>query len=222
MLVSIPTNRQRDFVMSPDNPLLKALLAQPDDDTLRLAVADWLEEHDQPVRAEIIRVQVELARGVEDRVRRNILELRQRDLLVAHEREWTKPIADVLDCKPGEWRACVFRRGFVEYFHLPAAVIIRRGERLARLTPVRELFLRVCVCEDILALAKCPWLRLLTSLYLPDTILIESVVQAVIKSPYLENLCILDAVAEDVSDMTAEQFYKRFRRHLVRRPHNGR
>jgi uncharacterized protein (TIGR02996 family) len=208
--------------MSPDNPFLKALLAQPDDDTLRLAMADRMEEHDQPERAEIIRVQVELARGVEGFARRNTLELRQRDLLLTHEREWTRPIADLLERKAGEWRAWVFRRGFVEYFHLPAVVIIRRGEQLARLTPVRELFLRPCVCEDILVLAKCPWLRSLTSLYLPETALIESAIQAVIKSPYLENLCVLDAVAEDVSETVAEQFYKRFRRHLVRRSHNGR
>lgn len=169
--------------MSPDNPFLKALLTQPDDDTLRLAMADWMEEHDQPERAEIIRVQVEMACGFKDCARRNELELRQRHLLFAYEREWTRPIADLLECKPGEWRAWVFRRGFVEYFHFPAVVIIRRGEQLARLTPVRELFLRPCVCEDILALAKFPWLRLLTSLYLPDTVLIESTIQAVIKSP---------------------------------------
>lgn len=41
--------------------LLAAVLADPDDDLPRLAYADWLEEHDQPERAEFIRVQMELA-----------------------------------------------------------------------------------------------------------------------------------------------------------------
>lgn len=42
--------------------LLAAILADPADDTARLVYADWLEENDQPERAEFIRVQVELAR----------------------------------------------------------------------------------------------------------------------------------------------------------------
>src|SRR5690349_20661730 len=107
--------------MSPDNPLLRALLAQPDDDTLRLAMADWLDENDQPARAEFIRVQIELTRGVEELDRRRHLELRQRDLLLAHEAEWVRPLAEVLDCGPGQWGGWMFRRGFVEYFHLPVA-----------------------------------------------------------------------------------------------------
>jgi uncharacterized protein (TIGR02996 family) len=205
--------------MSPDNLFLKALLAQPEDDTLRLVMADWLEEHDLPARAEIIRVQVELARGVDDRARRSTLELRQRELLLAYEREWARPIAEILDCKPDEWRAWVFRRGFVEYFHLPAAVLIRRGEQLARLTPVREIFLRPCNSANIVALCKCPWLRSVTSLYLPATQLTESAIRALIKCPYLENLRVLDTVSRDVSEQIAKQFYQRFRRHLVRSPH---
>src|SRR4051812_28174157 len=106
--------------MTPDNPFLRALLAEPDDDTLRLATADWLDENDQPARAEFVRVQVELARGVEDRDRRRHLELRQRDLLVAHDAEWVAPLAKVLGLKKGQWGGWVFRRGFAEYFRLPA------------------------------------------------------------------------------------------------------
>jgi uncharacterized protein (TIGR02996 family) len=45
---------------------LAAILAAPEDDTPRLVYADWLEEHGEVVRAEFIRVQVELA-GVERR-----------------------------------------------------------------------------------------------------------------------------------------------------------
>ena len=42
--------------------LLEAIRADPDDDTVRLALADWYEENGDPARAEFIRVQVELAR----------------------------------------------------------------------------------------------------------------------------------------------------------------
>jgi uncharacterized protein (TIGR02996 family) len=43
--------------------LLKAVAADPDDDLPRLVFADWLDEHDEPERAEFIRVQVERARN---------------------------------------------------------------------------------------------------------------------------------------------------------------
>lgn len=48
--------------MTDGNALLAAILAYPDEDTPRLMYADWLQENDQPDRAEFIRVQIELAR----------------------------------------------------------------------------------------------------------------------------------------------------------------
>lgn len=41
--------------------VLAAILANPADDTPRLVYADWLDEHNQPERAEFIRVQIGLA-----------------------------------------------------------------------------------------------------------------------------------------------------------------
>jgi uncharacterized protein (TIGR02996 family) len=40
-------------------PLLRAICADPEDDTVRLVYADWLQENDDPERAEFIRVQIE-------------------------------------------------------------------------------------------------------------------------------------------------------------------
>src|SRR5438552_3672115 len=42
--------------------VMAAVLAAPEDDTLRLAFADWFEEHGEPDRAEYIRLQIEQAR----------------------------------------------------------------------------------------------------------------------------------------------------------------
>lgn len=47
--------------MSDEAGFLAAIAADPDDNTARLVFADWLEEHDQPERAEFIRVQCRLA-----------------------------------------------------------------------------------------------------------------------------------------------------------------
>ena len=53
--------------MSDGDALLSAILAQPDEDVPRLAYADWLDEQvvggeSATARAELIRVQIELAR----------------------------------------------------------------------------------------------------------------------------------------------------------------
>jgi uncharacterized protein (TIGR02996 family) len=45
--------------MTDQHALLAAIRQNPDDDTPRLVYADWLQEHDQPERAEFIRLQCE-------------------------------------------------------------------------------------------------------------------------------------------------------------------
>lgn len=48
-----------------DHPgFLAAIIAEPDDDIHRFIYADWLDEHDQPERAELIRVQCALANTI--------------------------------------------------------------------------------------------------------------------------------------------------------------
>jgi uncharacterized protein (TIGR02996 family) len=47
--------------MSDEAALLSAIIHHPDEDTPRLAYADWLDENDDPDRAEFIRVQIRLA-----------------------------------------------------------------------------------------------------------------------------------------------------------------
>ena len=237
-------DRVRTAAMSPDNAFLRTLLAQPDDDTLRLAMADWLDENDQSARAEFIRVQVELARGVEERERRLMLEARQAELLNVHEREWVRPLAEALDGKEGNsggwvfarpaedarpaeqrpagstWGTFVFRRGFVEYVHLPVAVVNRHGGKLARLTPVRELYLWTYTSLSVVALCKNSWLRPVTTLHITNARLNASAVKALISCSHFESLRRLDVVAgEDVSEETAKDYYRRFGRHLVRSPH---
>ena len=47
--------------LSDGDGLRAAIIAQPDDDTLRLIYADWLQENDQSDRAAFVRAQVSLA-----------------------------------------------------------------------------------------------------------------------------------------------------------------
>src|SRR4051812_12970586 len=91
----------------------QAVCADPDDDTVRLAYADWLEEQGEAKHAEFIRTQVRLARAPEwDPFYVEVTKHRQ-ELIHGHDFEATRP-----ELPPGlEWPVGCFRRGF------PAAVI---------------------------------------------------------------------------------------------------
>lgn len=212
--------------MTPDNPFLPALLADPDDDTLRLALADWLDEHDddpgpagradsspgagpgsRAARAEFIRVQIALARGASDPDSRWYLDRRQSALLSAHDAEWVAPLEAVLGVRPGEWSGWAFRRGFVEYFHLPVNTLVNCGAQLARLTPVRELNL-----DDpgwrLDELWRQPWLRSVT--HLSGLYLSNSVAEAMIACPHLTGLRVLKCDRERLDARVRRWFVRRF------------
>src|SRR5947209_3064555 len=93
--------------MAEEEGLLEAIAEQPGDDGQRLVCADWLEDHDEPARAEFVRLQVALARLDEDDPRRQALLTRERGLLLDHERDWTLGLRHLAD----GWR---FHRGFVD------------------------------------------------------------------------------------------------------------
>jgi uncharacterized protein (TIGR02996 family) len=197
--------------MTPDNPFLTALLADPDDDTLRLAMADWFEENGDPARAEFVRVQVELARGAADKARRRELEARQSELLFAHEARWVAPLVAALGCEPGRWGGWVFRRGFVEYFHVRGSVIYRRGERVARRTPVRELFLRPATENDLVAIGETrPWASQLTHLYAHGVQVDDRLAGHLADAPYFSNLRVLQLGQDGMSGPVRKRFRARF------------
>src|SRR5262245_43910069 len=68
--------------------LLAAVLQEPEDDALRLVLADWHEEHGESERAELIRVGVEVARADPAADRFALLQTRERQLLAAHAKDW--------------------------------------------------------------------------------------------------------------------------------------
>jgi uncharacterized protein (TIGR02996 family) len=70
--------------------LLEAIRAEPEDDAPRLVYADWLEEHGQEERAELVRVQVAIER---DGPTAPLL-ARERDLLTRRAAGWLGPLAD--------------------------------------------------------------------------------------------------------------------------------
>src|ERR1700730_13336657 len=84
--------RRREVTMTHEDAFLQAIIESPDD-TPRLVYADWLEDHRQPERAELIRVQCELepVRFEIDRPRVQELFDQEGKLLHLHREGWLGP-----------------------------------------------------------------------------------------------------------------------------------
>jgi uncharacterized protein (TIGR02996 family) len=88
--------------------LLAAIWADPHDDTPRLVYADWLQERDQPDRAEFVRTQIELATLDEwdDSPRKAELQGREKELRAKHAMAWKADLPAAFRQRAG------FHRGF--------------------------------------------------------------------------------------------------------------
>jgi uncharacterized protein (TIGR02996 family) len=134
--------------------LFRAILANPDNDTLRLIYADALEEANDTQRAAFIRSQVELAHVPEYdpawiRFRYIDLEKLYGDLLQEELPELPAGI---------EWFNDPFRRG------LPAAIqakdaqtFVHHADGLFALAPIEHLILDVVKLQEVQSFARCPW-----------------------------------------------------------------
>jgi uncharacterized protein (TIGR02996 family) len=166
--------------MPTDDALLRAVLADPDDDAPRLIYADWLDEHGDCDRAEFIRVQIALAHAATDDPRSPPLRQRERELLSAHRARWAAP----LDGVALSW---TFRRGFVDEVEVAAPVFLSRGERLFDVAPVRTVKL-VRVGLSGPRLAACPALAHVANLDLSGAHLWISHLALLLTSSHLNRL----------------------------------
>lgn len=110
--------------MSDEAALLHAICAHPDDDTPRLVYADWLDEHDQPERAEFIRVQVErdaLTDHSSDEYK--CLVAREAELLAAHRPTWLAHLGAFAEAMREGRVQIEFDRGFPEWVSLSGATV---------------------------------------------------------------------------------------------------
>ncbi len=78
--------------MSEEAAFLEALKANPADDTARLVYADWLDEHDEPAKAEYLRVVAKLNHAGQDNIREQSDVARMFKLAEALPQEWLTEI----------------------------------------------------------------------------------------------------------------------------------
>ncbi len=120
--------------MSDEDALLAAIAEYPAEDTPRLMYADWLEEHGEHIRAEFIRVQVEIARAENlsqtEQNRTAPVYVRERVLNAVYRAELLGPLA------AAERAVDVyFHRGFISLVRLPVEAFLAHADRVAELRP---------------------------------------------------------------------------------------
>lgn len=146
--------------MTAPDDLLRAILANPDDDNLRLVFADKLDDCGEAEHAEFVRVQCELAKCPLDEAAANSmagyshnqnsvryatsiarLRRRERELLEAHGYQWAGEAAPFIG-PPKDWLDR-FRRGFIAEVRLLCADWLSHGPALMRRQPIEK-----CVLTD--------------------------------------------------------------------------
>jgi len=115
-----------------EQPFLDAIFARYHDDGPRLIYADFLADSGDPERAELVRLQIALARIPTDHGRVPALVDRQTELITEHSEKWTEHLRD-LDVKV--W----FRRGVSDSVCLDAGIFLATGSELFRRVRVRRL-----------------------------------------------------------------------------------
>lgn len=200
---------------------LEAILDSPEDDAPRLVFADWLEDHGQPERAELIRLQCRLTDDLPAAERAG-LTARQDELIERHRRAWLGPVAEqayevtfqrgvacprlqpikLLSRKLQPAWAEWFARGLVLELHLAGST--RKRDELLALPQLGRIYRLVLDDpqqgdEEVEQLARCPQLSRLTSLALRGSTgtayvrrFSKAAVQALSASPHLQRLRALD------------------------------
>jgi uncharacterized protein (TIGR02996 family) len=165
--------------MKVSDSLLRAVIDQPAEDAPRLVYADWLDEHGDTDRAEFIRTQIALVRGP-DPAKTADLRRRERELLAAHEAEWTVPLRGVV-------RRARFERGFPERVSVPADVIAGAG-KIFKLAPVRHLIVTGTAEGLADMVAGMKQLRSVETLEFRESGIDAAAVARLAASPYLRGL----------------------------------
>jgi uncharacterized protein (TIGR02996 family) len=187
--------------MTPDDAFLADIIANPDDDSLRLIYADWLEDHGQPDRATFIRVQIQLGPLPQGDPRRRELEAHERALLEDYRGEWAEPF--------GKFVAdTTFRRGFVEAIAVRAEVFLAESEAWFQAAPIRRAHFLAAICGHPPRLppqlVACPHLARLSALDFRHNTLGCRGVGDLAATVHLRRLASLDLSGNDVGNRGLE------------------
>ena len=219
--------------MSDREGLLAAIAADPDDDTPRLVLADYLDERDDPL-GEFIRLQMALEPlriprddPAEELERHKRLagippsadqrdedwlvarqRRRERELLRAHEAEWLGKAASLEQDSPQTYFGPEFRRGFVASAQVGLTKLGKHGLAIRRCCPALQKLIVLGTLGRGEELAPCEALAGVPELYLAGWLLKEDA-SAFVRSRHLKELRALtlwigNQDEEDVCPMLAK------------------
>lgn len=182
----------RNMHFTDEQPFLDAIFARYHDDGPRLMYADFLDDSDEPERAELVRVQLALSRMSEDHPRRTELTDKQAELLTTHFARWNEHLAH-LDAQ------VEFRRGVPDSVLVEAGVFLAHGSELFKLAHVRRL--RLLEASNVMPkLVESPLLASVRELDLCGNELGNGGLALLARSPYLNNLDSLDVGFNGLDD----------------------
>ena len=151
--------------MTEYDALVAAICVDPDEDALRLAFADWLEEHDESDRAAFVRAQIELDRTPPWAPFAVAYRWRHFDWHTGQSFRHTLPH---VDGKGVEWPPLVFRRGLPWHIHVKSLQAWdEAGPRLLDRAPIGAMHVwGGATLEDWTHFARSPVLGRLRHLHL--------------------------------------------------------
>jgi uncharacterized protein (TIGR02996 family) len=184
--------------MNAEPAFVQAVLENPSDDAC-LVFSDWLEEQGDPLslaRAELVRVQCELARWVPDLARRTALQAREQQLLADHAREWRGPLHGL--CQESH-----FERGLA-HLTLTAGRFLGRTMTRKAAGQLGPAWVRTVRLEDVgkhlSAVARAPHLGAVVALDLAGNALDDDALETLLESPNLGRLAWLDLRCNRLTD----------------------
>jgi uncharacterized protein (TIGR02996 family) len=177
-----------------EQPFLDAIFARYHADEPRFIYADFLDDAGDPDRAELVRVQVALARMTDDDPNHAEIKNKEVELLEAHRPRWCDYVSDLVS--PAQ---CEFRRGVLDAVVLDAAQFLEKGEELFRRVPLRRISLRDS--EDVMAdLMASPLFTNVHELDFNGNSIGNGGVNLLVRSPFLKDLHSLDLSFTRIDD----------------------
>ncbi|MFO0823156.1 MAG: TIGR02996 domain-containing protein [Gemmataceae bacterium] len=167
-----------------EQPFLDAIAARYSDDGPRLLYADFLDDAGEHERAELIRIQITLARLREAHPRIPELAEREAELHLPCSAHWKEQFGELVE-------DIEFRRGVPHSISVNAASFLESGEQLFRVARIRRIRL-LGVFSVLPQLIESPLLSSVRELDLCGEELGNSGLLLLIRSPFLTELEALD------------------------------
>lgn len=193
--------------------LMAAIVANPDEDTPRLALADWLQEHGDDhdrARAEHIRLQIECDRFPYGDKRRTKFEKKFIPIQEEHGAAWLGPLLKLCG-RPLSYDH-IFRRGLLFWWYTPTRTFLQKSTQAALLEWLPRVGTNCLILNDKSTrepeVAASPVLDWIPDFEWADSKMDDGSLAALAKSPHFTRLSSFELSACKVTDAGLRTFAK--------------